>query len=67
MRDIAPLIGKQNLPPKNAGNADSAVLFCLSRQKLARHGWRKLMPRPFHPKRDLAAQDAFKKTIFQML
>src|SRR5258707_12645670 len=23
---------------------------------LARHGWRKLMPRPFHPKRDLAAQ-----------
>ena len=34
---------------------------------LARHGWRKLMPRPFHPKRDLAVQDAFKKTIFQML
>ena len=28
---------------------------------LARHGWRKLIPRPFHPKRDLAAQDAFKK------
>ena len=22
---------------------------------LHRHGWRKLMPRPFHPKRDLAA------------
>jgi DNA-binding GntR family transcriptional regulator len=31
---------------------------------LARHGWRKLMPRPFHPKRDLAAQHAFKKTSF---
>lgn len=28
---------------------------------LARHGWRKLMPRPYHPKRDLAAQNAFKK------
>jgi transposase len=28
---------------------------------LARHGWRKLMPRPFHPKRDLAAQHGFKK------
>ena len=27
---------------------------------LARHGWRKLMPRPFHPKRDIAAQNAFK-------
>ena len=31
---------------------------------LARHGWRKLMPRPFHPKCDLAAQHAFKKTSF---
>ena len=34
---------------------------------LARHGWRKLMPRPFHPKRDIAAQNAFKKTAFLML
>ena len=34
---------------------------------LARHGWRKLMPRPFHPKRDIAAQNAFKKAAFQML
>jgi hypothetical protein len=33
---------------------------------LHRHGWRKLMPRPFHPKRDLAAQNAFKKTAFLM-
>jgi transposase len=32
---------------------------------LARHGWRKLMPRPFHPKQDVAAQDAFKKAIFR--
>ena len=34
---------------------------------LARHGWRKLMPRPFHPKRDIAAQNAFKKMALQML
>jgi hypothetical protein len=34
MRDIAPLPGKQNLPPKNAGIADSAALSCLARQKL---------------------------------
>src|SRR5262249_31490113 len=34
---------------------------------LHRHGWRKLMPRPFHPKRDLAAQNTFKKTAFLML
>jgi transposase len=33
---------------------------------LGRHGWRKLMPRPFHPKRDIAAQNAFKNTAFQM-
>ena len=28
---------------------------------------RKLMPRPFHPKRDIAAQNAFKKGAFLML
>jgi len=34
---------------------------------LARHGWRKLMPRPFHPQRDLAAQHDFKKAVFHAL
>ena len=34
---------------------------------LHRHDWRKLMPRPYHPKRDLKAQDAFKKAAFLML
>jgi transposase len=34
---------------------------------LARHGWRKLMPRPYHPQRDLAAQEDFKKTAFHAL
>jgi transposase len=34
---------------------------------LDRHGWRKLMPRPFHPKRDVEAQNAFKKTAFHAL
>jgi Winged helix-turn helix len=34
---------------------------------LARHGWRKLMPRPFHPDRDVEAQNAFKKRAFLML
>lgn len=29
---------------------------------LERHGWRKLVPRPKHPKGDPAVQDAFKKT-----
>jgi transposase len=28
---------------------------------LARHGWRKMMPRPFHPKRDIETQNDFKK------
>lgn len=28
---------------------------------LERHGWRKVMPRPRHPKADVAAQAAFKK------
>ena len=34
---------------------------------LARHGWRKLMPRPFHPQQDLAAQNGFRKTAFLAL
>lgn len=34
---------------------------------LARHGWRKLMPRPYHPRRDLAAQQDFKKAAFHAL
>jgi len=29
---------------------------------LARHGWRKIAPRPRHPKADLQRQEAFKKT-----
>lgn len=29
---------------------------------LDRHGWRKMVPRPRHPKADVAAQGAFKKT-----
>jgi Winged helix-turn helix len=42
-------------------------LFEVPYNLLHRHGWRKLMPRPFHPKRDLAAQNALKKTAFLML
>ncbi len=30
---------------------------------LHRHGWRKLAPRPRHPRADVAAQEAFKKTL----
>jgi hypothetical protein len=29
---------------------------------LARHGWRKVVPRPRHPKFDAVVQTAFKKT-----
>jgi hypothetical protein len=34
IRDIAHRAGKQKLAAENARNADSPVLFCLSRQKL---------------------------------
>jgi transposase len=34
---------------------------------LARHQWRKLMPRPFHPDRNMEAQNAFKKRVFEIL
>ncbi len=29
---------------------------------LTRHGWRKIVPRPSHPKADIEAQETFKKT-----
>jgi transposase len=34
---------------------------------LARHEWRKLMPRPFHPDRNIKAQEAYKKRGFAMM
>jgi transposase len=34
---------------------------------LHQHDWRKLMPRPFHPQRNLKAQNAFKETAFLRL
>jgi Winged helix-turn helix len=34
---------------------------------LARHEWRKLMPRPFHAQRDEEAQEAYKKGAFARL
>lgn len=37
--------------------ADSTVYRLLDR-----HGWRKVVPRPRHPKADVAAQEGFKKT-----
>lgn len=36
----------------------SSTIYAL----LDRHGWRKLMPRPHHPRRDIEAQKLFKKT-----
>lgn len=34
---------------------------------LHRHGWRKIAPRPYHPKRDPEKADAFKKTSVKSL
>lgn len=34
---------------------------------LARHGWRKIAPRPKHPKADIEAQETFKKTLVKSL
>jgi transposase len=42
--------------------AGTAVAPSTVYRLLQRHGWRKLAPRPRHPKADVAAQVAFKKT-----
>jgi transposase len=33
---------------------------------LARHGWRKIMPRPKHPKAEIGSQEAFKKNSLRL-
>jgi transposase len=40
-------------------HVDDSTIYRL----LNRHGWRKLMPRPRHPKADPHAQEQFKKTL----
>src|SRR5512135_2817679 len=40
-------------------HVDDSTIYRL----LDRHGWRKLMPRPRHPKADPQAQEQFKKTL----
>ncbi len=42
--------------------AGKAVARSTVYRLLERHGWRKIVPRPRHPKADVAAQAAFKKT-----
>jgi transposase len=42
--------------------AGKAVARSTIYRLLQRHGWRKVVPRPRHPKADVAAQAAFKKT-----
>jgi transposase len=44
-------------------HVDDSTIYRL----LHRHGWRKLMPRPRHPKADPQAQDQFKKTLQRRL
>jgi hypothetical protein len=65
---------RSHLPPAPAGHdlkaayeeaighptSDSTVYNVLNR-----HDWRKLMPRPFHPDRDIEAQDNYKKRASQ--
>lgn len=34
---------------------------------LRRHGWRKILPRPYHPKKNIEDQNTFKKTSDQPL
>jgi transposase len=48
---------------KVAHEVDDSTIYRL----LNRHGWRKLMPRPRHPKADPQVQEHFKKTLKRRL
>lgn len=45
------------------GSVDESTIYRL----LARHGWRKVIPRPRHPKAESEIQEAFKKTSQPLL
>ena len=44
------------------GKIDKRVPPSTVYRMLARHDWRKIVPRPSHPKADIEAQETFKKT-----
>lgn len=50
---------KQAFEAKVGHKVDDSTIYRL----LNRHGWRKLMPRPRHPKADQQTQEQFKKTF----
>jgi transposase len=49
---------KRAMEKKVGGTVAPSTIY----RMLERHGWRKVIPRPRHPKADMQAQDAFKKT-----
>jgi transposase len=49
----------QDFEARVGEKVDDSTIYRL----LDRHGWRKLMPRPRHPKADPQAQEQFKKTL----
>src|SRR5438105_9470769 len=62
--EIATVAQIQSAFEAKVGHAvDDSTIYRL----LARHGWRKLMPRPRHPKADPQAQAQFKKTLQRRL
>jgi transposase len=62
--EIAPAAQIQRAFEVQVGHeVDDSTIYRL----LARHGWRKLMPRPTHPKASKEAQEQFKKTLRRRL
>jgi transposase len=58
--EIATVAQIQSAFEAKVGHAvDDSTIYRL----LARHGWRKLMPRPRHPQADLQTQEQFKKNL----
>jgi hypothetical protein len=62
-RSIFAFSKRHSLAAIGAISQDDATYLLNDLQSLARHGWRKLMPRPFHPNRDIATQTLLKKPL----
>lgn len=61
--DLGKILEVRNIKKRYEELANKQVHKSVIYRMLARHGWRKVAPRPYHPKNDKDATDAFKKTF----
>lgn len=60
--DLGRILDVKSIKNRYEGLACKTVHKTVIYRMLARHGWRKIAPRPYHPKNDKEAVEEYKKT-----